>query len=299
MAYNKSCEANFSKESMRSFLHSEEERETGVLTYRSRCFSFANQASKELIKNDPNLEREHPVSKALRTIAEQAQSYRVAQKTTVVDSRGQELVLSASPNLDRSSIVITVCRPGISDMVKNEIRDLKDPSDWDYLLYLQTTKPGIIINQMIPGKGRTLLNFKIQLLKASLSKKAILLDMPDEDMQMTVEALHHVSMRQVIHPIELTKRCDGLDNAIKLFGLSPAFGSGEMEMPLLQKLDKIGTLFIKNVELLEKDAQQGLAEFIQYGSFSVLRSSQKIASNVRVVCSSSQDLQQLVHKRPV
>ena len=40
---------------------------------------------------------------------------------------------------------------------------LKDPSKWDYLLYLETTKSGQLINQLIPGSGENLLNYKINL----------------------------------------------------------------------------------------------------------------------------------------
>ena len=56
--------------------------------------------------------------------------------------------------------------------------------------------------------------------------------------------------------------------------------------PLLEKLDNIGTLFIKNIHFLDLETQEYLAEFIRYGFFSVFKSEHKIPSNVRIICSS-------------
>ena len=113
------------------------------------------------------------------------------------------LVISAVPHLEKNTVIITISYPSISDTIKHHIDLLKDPSEWDYLLYLQTTQSGKLINQLIPGSGSILLNFKIQLLKIALSKKAILLEMPEQDLQPMAEILHHISMRDDLHIMAL------------------------------------------------------------------------------------------------
>ena len=76
-------------------------------------------------------------------------------------------------------MILIISYPDIADIITKQLGLLKDPSKWDYLLYLETTKPGQLINQLIPGNGETLLNFKISLLQTALCKKATLLEMAD------------------------------------------------------------------------------------------------------------------------
>ena len=91
----------------------------------------------------------------------------------------------------------------------------------DDLLYLETTKPGQLINQLIPGNGETLLNFKINLLQTALSKKATLLETAAEDLMPMVELLHHVSMQDILYVLKLQGPSSSFDIATKLFGINP------------------------------------------------------------------------------
>ena len=68
----------------------------------------------------------------------------------------------------------------------------------------------------------------------------------------------------------------------------------EQEESLLKKLDRNGTLFIKNVELLDLETQNKLAHFIKYGIFTMVKSEQKLSSDVRIICSVSQNPQVLM-----
>jgi DNA-binding NtrC family response regulator len=58
----------------------------------------------------------------------------------------------------------------------------------------------------------------------------------------------------------------------------------------------VGTLFIENIHFLDYETQEYLAEFIKYGFYRTFRSNQKIAANVRIICSSHQDLYALVQE---
>ncbi len=295
--YAKHQEISQYKESIRSFLRNQKHKDIGIIFYKNRRFTFGNQAAKELIGINPNMQEGHTTAKALKQLAHQVESYKSAQTIHTKDGDGNKLILSGMPSLEHNNVIISVYYPEVTDIIKKQIDVLRDPSEWDYLLYLETTKPGKLINLLIPGSGETLLNFKISLLKTALSKKATLLNMAEQDLKPLVELLHHVSLRETLHTIELTQPTKNFEIAIKLFGINSLFNTSKnTESPLLEKLDNIGTIFIQNVDLLDKETQEYLAEFIRYGFFRVFKSEHKIASNVRIICSSNKNLGALVRE---
>ena len=108
-----------------------------------------------------------------------------------------------------------------------------------------------------------------------MSKKAILLKMPDEDLQPMAEILHHISMRDDLHIMTLQGSSHNFDIAIALFGINPIFGVQEKHsQPLLEKLDNVGTLFIKNIHFLDLETQECLATFIRTGVYKLFKSDQ-------------------------
>ena len=110
------------------------------------------------------------------------QEYKSSQTTFARDSSGNKIIIAGIPSLEEHTTILLVYYPEISDIMKSQFDQLKDPSSWDYVLYLETTQSGQLINQLIPGTGEKLLNYKINLLATALSKKATLLDMPEEDL---------------------------------------------------------------------------------------------------------------------
>lgn len=294
--YSKHQEINQYKESIRSFLHNKQQKDIGIIFYKSRRFVLGNQAAKELIGININQQHGHPIAKQLRTIARQVQEYKTPQSCIVKDIKGKKLVLSGVPSVEHNNVIITVYYPDISDLIKRQVDALKDPTKWDFLLYLETTKSGQLINQLIPGTGETILNAKITLLKAALSKKAVLLEMAPEDLMPTVEIIHHISLRETLHVLKLQGPSKNYDVAIKLFGINPIFEVTKQEKPLLEKLDETGTLYIQNIHYLNLETQEYLAEYIKYGSWRIFKSEQKVSSKVRIICSTSQNLAALVQE---
>lgn len=293
--YQKHQEIHQYKESIRSFMHSKNQKKIGIIFYKNRRFTFANQTAKELIPINPNMQDGHPMTKTLKTLVQQVDAYKIPQTAHTHDGEGTKLVLSAVPGLEQNNVIICVHYPEVSDVVKKQMDVLKDPSEWDYLLYLETTKPGKLINQLIPGSGETLLNFKIELLKTALSKKATLLNMPDKDLMPTVEILHHISLRESLCVIDMDEPEKNFDIAVKLFGINSIFQiEKDAKPPLLERLNTIGTLFIKNIHHLSLETQEQLAEYIRYGFYRIFRSDHKVPSNVRIICSSNQLLATLV-----
>lgn len=295
--YHKHQEINQYKESIRSFLRINKSKEIGIIFYKNRKFTFANQSAKELININLNSLEGHPLTKTIKQLATQVEEYKAPQTTIYIDSEGNKMVISAVNNLEKNNIIITVYPPDISDIVKRQIDLLRDPSKWDYLLYLESTKSGQLVNQLIPGSGETLLNFKINLLKATLSRQALMIEAPNEDLEHLIEIIHHLSLREKLHTIRLNGQdTNNATPAIEIFGVNSIFNNGQSRKGLLEKLDNIGTLFIENVHLLDMETQEQLAEYLKYGVFRVFKSDQKITSSVRIICSSNQNLQLRAHE---
>jgi len=294
--FHKHQEINQYKESVRSFLRKNNSRNIGILFYKNRQFRYGNQAAKELVAVNVNTQQGHPLVQALRKVAQQVESFRSSQSIIAKDVHGNSLVISGVPHLEQNTVIITVSYPDISDMLKHQLDILKNPTEWDYLLYLQTTQSGRLINQLIPGAGPVLLNFKIELLKIALSKQAIVLEMEENDLQPTVEILHHISMRDTLHTVNLQGPVHNFDVAVTLFGINPIFGlhASQYQQPLLERLDMVGTLFIKNIHFLDMETQEYLAYYIRYGSYKIFKSDQKVVSDVRIICSTNQNLSLLV-----
>ncbi len=295
--YLKHQEINQYKESIRSFVRSNKQRKFGLIFYKDRRFTFGNQDTKKLISINLNRHDGHPLTHALRQLGQQVEQYKTPQQSFAKDVHGNTLILSAVPQAHQNNVIIAVFYPEISDVIKQHVDFLKDPTEWDYLLYLQTTKSGQLINQLIPGVGETILNFKITLLKTALSNKAILLDASDEDLTPTAELLHHISLRETLHVLDLVHGGQGVDIAIKLFGINPIFGKKlQHDVPLLEKLNKTGTLFIKSIDNLDRSCQDYLAEFIRYGLYRNFKGEQRFASDVHIICSSNKNLAKLTEE---
>ena len=295
--YIKNQEINQYKESIRSFLKNTKCKDIGILFYKHRRFIYANQTAKEIIKVNLNIQIGHPLTRAFKKIAQQVEEYKAPQTVLFKNSEGTQYIISGVSNLEQNNVILTISYPDVVDIIAKQLNFLKDPSKWDYILYLETTKPGQLINQLIPGNGEMLLNFKISLLQTALSKKATLLEMPEEDLMPLVEILHHVSMRETIETLQLKKiKCSKLELATQLFGINAIYGIAQTQKPLLEKLNANGTLFIQNIELLDLELQDYLAEFIKYGYFRLYKSEQKVTSSVRIICSTNCALSNLVQE---
>lgn len=295
--YHKHQEIDQYKESIKFFLRKNKIKHIGILFYKNRQFSYGNQAAKELLSININQQHGHPLVQSLRQLVQQIETFKAPKTIFIKDGQDNLLVVGAAPHLEKNSTIITIAHPSISDTIKHHVDLLKDSNEWDYLLYLQTTQSGKLINQLIPGSGSTLLNFKIQLLKIALSKKAILLDIPEQDLISVAEILHHVSMRTDLHIMTLQGPSNNFDIAIALFGINAVFDvQAKHGQPLLDKLDNVGTLLIKNIHFLDIETQECLATFMRSGIYTLFKSDQKCTSNVRIICSTNQNLGALVQE---
>lgn len=293
--YSKHQEINRYKESIRSFLRNNKDHTIGVFFYKSRRFTFGNKAATDILGINPNTQTEEPLTKKLKTMVNQIASYKAAQTQMVSNAKGKQIVLLGMPHPEANGAIFVAHHPEISDTIKHLLDAIHDPSNWDYLLYLETTESGRLINKLIPSNEEQFVNFKVELLKSALSKKALLLSLPSEDLTPTVEILHHISLRETLHILELDGRVSTSEIPISLFGINNLFSSNTNQ-PLLEKLNKKGTLVIKNIHFLDLESQENLAECIKYGFYKVFKSNKKIQTDVRIIATSNQNLKLMVQE---
>lgn len=285
------------KESIRSFIKTSKQKVIGIIFYKNHKFIFGNQAAQDMIHINPNYQEGHHITKTLKKIVANVENFNTQQTVFSKDTQNNTIIFSGVPHLEQKNIIITVYYPEMSDILKQHIDYLKDPSEWDYLLYLETTDAGKLINQLLPSSGGTIVSFKIDLFKVALSTKPWLIDVPERDTRSIVELLHHISLRDKLHILELNHPSSNDDIAIKLFGINPLFSGTNHEQPLLSKLGSNDTLCIQNVHFLNKETQEHLADFLRYGYFKMLKSDHRIPSDVRVLCTTNENLSFLVQEK--
>lgn len=299
--HDKTQENSQYKEGLRTFLYNEKQRNIGVFFYKNKRFVPANRAAKNIIPINLNLCPGDPLTKTLTSLARSVEQYRDSHSRLITNSEGKRFVVSAVPSIEKNvvnTVIIIISPPEVSDLIKKQIDLLKDPQAWDYLLYLKTTKVGRLVNEALPGLSKSVINFKIELLKAAFCSQASLITAASQDIESLVALLHQISMRDSLYTLKLYKESDNTQTAIELFGASTLISSKDVEykQPLLKRLDKNGTLHIENIENLTLDTQKQLADYILYGYFNPVSSKKTIVSDVRILCSTNQNLQALVQQ---
>lgn len=293
--YLKHQEINKYKESMKSFLQNTQQ-EIGIIFFKNKRIIRANKEAHSILQIDLlESQKEDGITKTLHHLVKEALVYKSTQTKMTRNKAQKRIVFSAIP-LNGDDVIVTIHYPEIYDIIKDQIDLIHNPSNWDYLLYLETTESGKLINQLIPSKGKIFLNFKIGLLKLALSKKALLLDAPDDDITSLIEILHHISLRETLYTLDLQdQQANPLYYATKLFGINYIYANNT-ESSLLEKLNKVGTLCIKNIERLPLEAQNNLAQFVRYGFYNIFKSEKRVQSDVRIICTSHKDLELLTEE---
>lgn len=136
--------------------------------------------------------------------------------------------------------------PEIMDSVRQVQDALGKPTGIDYLLYLETTSAGTLINKLVPSVGAILIQFKINLLQCALSKKALVIDVPDEDEADSERAL---SLKQLKTRIESMLKQKSEQN--KIFGQDIHFDAAMAGDAECAKVAQMGKNALKDSKLLK------------------------------------------------
>jgi hypothetical protein len=304
--YQKQQEINQHKESIQSFLPGQSD---AIIFYKKKAFTYVNPEAEDLLGVDLNRDAGCKITQMLTRAAISTQEDKRHRKISIRNMKGERLEASVFSRRSGDSVILVIRRPEIADVItRNKLIMLENSDQWEYILYLDRTKLGQLINQFVPGFGQILLKFKINLLQACLSSKPALLTVHEEDLKACIDIIQHAGEHHQVHALKLTtpekKRTYGEhtvnEYGFKLFGINPFVTGAIQYKPLLEKLTAIvgkpNLLFIENVDFLSLETQHALANYIRLGYFSPLKSDYKIASNVRIICSMRYDLRDLVRQ---
>jgi Sigma-54 interaction domain len=285
------------KAAMKLLSRADNERKIGTIFHKGHRFIFANQAARDLTGIDINTNRHNPLAQSFRQLVQSVRDSQTTRTMLTQDSKGDKLTLVAFPDLDNDIVIITVYHTDIGALMKAQLPSDNNLSAWDYRISLEATHSGQLINQLIPGKTEVVYDFKISLLATALSQKAVLLELTEDDSidsMVTVEILHYITLRQKLHVLKLVAPEKNNESAFEIFGINPLFETKESTTEaLLKKLDVVGTLFIQNIHFLQLETQHALAEFIAIGYYNNYKSNRRHISDVRIICSTIQNLEQL------
>ncbi len=262
----------------------------GMLMYKNRRL-IGDEKATALLGDEVFKNPIHPIAKLLRQCGQSVERLKMSQQIALADAQGKKLIAYGAYSEHFDGVLFFVGFPDGLEFLSQTFKHTH-PLDRPYGLYLQTTKDGSLLNDLLPPQSKTFSLFKVSFLKSALSKKVILLDVPAKDLLPSVEVIHTISMRSQLHVLRMKEHEKEQEVASTLFG----FQNKLQDVPLLQKLNDVGTLFIENVHLLELKTQERLAEFISCGFFRPLKSDVKIESNVRLIVSSPHHLQLLAQE---
>lgn len=288
--YEKGQEIEQYKESIKQLLKDRIENHIGIILYKNRHFALKNAEAQKLLTINPNLDDKHPTTAILLNFVQQVEKYQTTQNMYITASDGNKLIVTGMPQAEiNAGILLIVRKPEATDLIKMYIDALKDPSERDYLLYLQTTQAGQKINKLIPCNDEPFLQVKIELLKSMLQKSILFLQGNEQDRIYISEMIHTVTNDSKILLIDAAQN-ENINT--KLFGMNQLISDTD-EPSLLEKYHQ-GTIVITNIEFLSTIAQQKLVQYIKYGIFTPYKSEQRKFSSARIICSSNYDVQTLI-----
>lgn len=292
--YAKHQEISQYKESIKTLLKDRVENHIGIVFYKAGNFILKNQEAQNLIGVNPHAQPHHPTIATLKNFAQQIEKFKTTSESCITVQNGKKIIVSGMPHAEMSGgVILTIRCPEATDIITMQLDALKDHSKRDYLLYLETTQAGQMINQLLPSNTEFMLHIKISLLEAALQKEALLLQAHYDDVQVIAEMLHHITQKTSLQVLQL----QGEQNdscAIKLFGINELL-EREPQEALIEKAHG-GTLLIQNIERLDKISQQKLAYFIRYGIYTPCKSDQRKFSDCRIICATSYEPEQLLQE---
>lgn len=278
--YFKTHQINYLKESIKSCFDRSRVKTICLFLYKNKEFIALNQEALQLFNVDLNQHEGHPLTNQCKRLVTQALAYNTTQTSLIKSDNEEPILIVALPHLEHKSVTMMITHPDIADLIGKHLLNLPSMDDWDYILYLQTTKTGLLINNLLPGWSKQMIEYKIDILKNILSKKALFIQCTSSDISLALDLLHKSTERKELKILDPVK---DIDCETALFGINPLYG--KIEEPLLKKLNQ-GIIFINNVHKLSTVTQEKLSIYIDYGHFTKFKSDIFIKSDVLILMSS-------------
>lgn len=288
------------RECMSSFFRMAYDNEVGLLTYKNKRFIVLNQDAQRALGCDPNRYKGHPMVRALNMLVDKAEKYKMVQKINITPAPQERYSIVVHPETDRGELVVSISRPQIGDLIRQQAHMLENPDHWNYALYLETTELGQTINAVFPGISPQLLNFKVALMRNMLNEQSLFIEGVRADIQQILGLLQITGRKKKLHEMLLREPEKEFQYIQKLCGMNklffiatgPEIKESAAEKPLLKALDKTGILYIENMHFLSSQTQKMLADYLTTGIFTPFKGEYQMLSEVRIVCSTTQEAQQ-------
>ncbi len=283
------------QESFRSLLKTQTGQMVGIIHYKYNKLFCVNNKAKEVLGIKGTTLITNAYEEPLKRLACEFKKYGGEPSILLADVFGNPLKFIATNDTKKHTVILLAFYPTVAETFVVPFEKLRDLSHWDYALCLETTSSGQLIQRLLPGTTKAIMQVKVDLLERSLSNKPLFLSVPEQDLESIVYIVHKISARATIHVIELSKLEENQEMGQQLFGVSPLFDP--IAPPALcDVLSTTGIIFIKNIEFLSKETQEQLAEYFETTSYAPVGSERKVTSQVRFICSASNSLQTLVQK---
>lgn len=264
----------------------------GILFYKNNLFTSINGTATDLLQLDLNKHHGHPLTKVLKELVDRTITYSTPH--TIVEKNMSGMDIHCQSFLcTNKEVIILISHATITNTLSIE-QALLDPKNSDYLIFLQGTDVGMLVNQELPSNTPTLQKAKMRLLKNLLSKKAIFLDVHEEDIPMLLSIAKKVCHKMTVRTIDVNEHPDHDTMATLLFG-KQLFTPTELliEHGLLYTFDQSGIIHIANAQYLHRDTQKMILHFLKTGSFYLHKSERCMTSNATIIFSASDSLEQL------
>jgi hypothetical protein len=286
-------QVEFYKESVRTVLRDQTNTMIGLAFYSERKFLFATAEAALLLETTPLADVSEPQVREMRSIAHAARSSGKPQSTIITTTSGKELFCTAVADRD-PSVAAIIIRPNRSLInFQQSLMVMKDPSSWDYLLYLETTQAGTRVKAALPGTSDLCKQLQHTILRICLNEPAALITAANVDSNDIAQVMHSLGQSRHMLSLELTEAEKDSNHAITLFGMNDLL-EPRRHNGMLAQLEQTGLLLIENFHFLSLKTQDFLADMLTNGFYSPLCSNKKISCMTRIVCASPIPLQELM-----
>lgn len=287
------------REGMRTIVKTQASEATSMIFMKERCLYVANDEGAELLGIPPGTYIiDNAYAQPIKQLINNFKRYGRQNAILLKDLQGNPLHCSVMRDTKKKNAVVIISRPTVSTLFKfPPFTTTRNCDDWAYAVFLQTTASGQLIEKFIPATEGILFDFKIKLLQALFSRRPLFLKGADEDVEQLAILAQQIYARATFKKItpEQPEQNDQ-EIAIQLFGKAPLKEGGAILRGYLATLSATGTLLLEHIERLSPKTQDSLAKFFTTGYYTSCYAKQLMTSDISIICSSHEDLNDLVDK---
>lgn len=256
--------------------------EPALVLYKGGRLVCLNDAAHQLITVSTVLYDRDPITRECLTVALRAEGISCGSYSVIRCCDNKMLLISGSLHVNLRGVLLVITPASSGDLIAQQQEYVRECADIPYLIYLEKTRTGRIINRLFPAIGELTTPLKILLLKISISRDSVLLYSPSDDIDMIVYTIHQASMRESLDVVD-PRLCD----------------SRQMIEQIVTKTERLThdgdrrTLFIRDVDQLPIELQRLLGEALLCGMWYASADSVPHPFRLRLLCSTSKNLMQM------